>query len=289
MFVSSGCLTLRHERLASELPPNLARSTPPALAPAPQAVAAPVRSAASDESSPIADITIDGQKAFLIFAAPGYRPRGEAVSVVQKFFQNIGRQYPVLLKQVAYNGYQSIILAPSESGETGGAVLAQTNYNPRTITIYEGFFTAAQSAELKGLRFSVADVALLHELLHAFDVDNQIVSGAALRVGWDRQRTGSDGYRNESFPFIENIWISGTRVNAMMTELKPLLTRSGPWAAYREARNRVRKFGYPSIYAIVGGPVESFAELGAYVALDPEAAQYIPPATVSWYRQQILR
>lgn len=201
------------------------------------------------------------------------------------------QRFPLLYAKIQDNGYRRIVLKAPQTGENGGAVLAQVLPDQKLIVIYGGYFSILKDAPvLSDLQYSVADISLLHELLHAYD-DSSILASANLSLlGWSYiQEAPTDSFRFSADPRIFNLWVGNSEVSRIKSELAPLLPKLGPWEIYLRARNQIKKFGYPSIYSVLGGPVESFAELGAYIALDPEASSYIKPDTFKWFQDTVLK
>ncbi|MBT4763262.1 MAG: hypothetical protein HOO06_16325 [Bdellovibrionaceae bacterium] len=212
-------------------------------------------------------------------------------SELSKILVSFEIRFPKLFSIVHKNGYFRLIIKPTQIGENGGAVLAKTLTEQKIIVLYKDFFIANKKIPaLKNFKFSVSEVALLHELIHAFDEDNNLVVTNLEPLGWNlTEHVPIDGYRIHSLPQIANTWIKATTINTILADLSPLLPTLGPWEIYTLARDRVKTLGYPTVYSIVGGPLESFAELGAYIALDPEASNYIPLKTIHWFQKNILR
>jgi hypothetical protein len=187
------------------------------------------------------------------------------------------KKFPKLFSNVLAKGFGNILIKPAAVGENGGAVLGDTDIDKKQFVFYADFFSVEKNnAALQGLGYSVTDIIILHELMHAYDDKNELVQNNLKILGWDPSGTS-------------NIWATGDSVSKIKNELQPFLPKLGPWKIYVEARKRLQPFGYPSIYSILGGPTESFAELGAYIALDPSASNYIPPQTIKWYRENILQ
>jgi hypothetical protein len=209
---------------------------------------------------------------------------------LQSKIEFLSSKFPNLISRVTEKGYRTLTIGPVQKGETGGAVLAALQPKRKTIILYEDFFSVLRkNPALESLPYSVADIALLHELIHAFDDDNQIIQSNLKAIGWDiNQNTLKDQFTLPELPGFANIWIKSHEVEKIKKDLSPLLNTLGPWEVYRQARFQVMKSGYPTIYSILGGPLESFAELGAYIGLDPTAATYIPNETIKWFRQNLL-
>lgn len=94
-------------------------------------------------------------------------------------------RFPNLVAKVRLNGFNKIVIRPKQDGEGGGTVLAAVSTNPKEIIIYESYFSTGKDNEIfKSLDYSVADIALLHELIHAFDIDNKILQNNLQVVGW---------------------------------------------------------------------------------------------------------
>lgn len=201
------------------------------------------------------------------------------------------QQFPLLVANIQEKGYRKIIIQAPENGETGGTVLAQVFKSPRMIAIKGGFFEVLRNnSALKDLKFSLADIALLHELLHAFDEDNSLITKNLPIIGWNiTQNALVDGFKTDELPTISNNWVTSANILQIKNELTPVFSKKGPWEVYLLARSQMKKFGYPTIYSVLGGPVESFAELGSYIALDPEATSYIKPETILWFQQNVLK
>ena len=210
---------------------------------------------------------------------------------IDQKLQFFNEKFPQLISKIKNRGYRQVSIKPDLSGESGGVVLAEVFKEQKLIVVYEGFFSVLRSNPIfKNIGYSVADIALLHELLHAFDEDNQLISYNYRLLGWDTPgNLSNDAFTLTQFPQLANSWITNTEVAKIKEELIPLLSSSGPWEVYLLAREKVRKSGYPTIYSIVGGPLESFAELGAYIALDPSAPIYIPSKTVKWFQENVLK
>jgi hypothetical protein len=213
------------------------------------------------------------------------------VSDLKKKLEYFSEKFPVLISTIQKNGYGEIAIRSSQSGETGGTVLAELVKEQKLIILYKDFFSAArETPALQNLGYSVADIALLHELIHAFDEDDELVRHNLNFFGWNHAaNVAADGFRIPMLADFANSWVTSEEISAVKNDLAPLLADLGPWEIYLRARERLKKSGYPTIYSVLGGPVESFAELGAYIALDPSAASYIPAETIQWFRDAVLK
>lgn len=213
------------------------------------------------------------------------------LSQIRGKIEFLRKKFPRLISKVQSRGYKRILIRSASNGETGGVVLAQVSREEKLIVIYEGFFSILRSNRvLQNIGYSVADIALLHELLHAFDDDNFLVSHNYTLIGWDLpQNLSIDAFSIPELPQLANSWVTHSEISKIKSELTPLLSSSGPWEVYLMAREKAVKSGYPTIYSVLGGPLESFAELGAYIALDPLASSYIPLKTIKWYQENILK
>ncbi|MGE4133205.1 MAG: hypothetical protein AB7F86_16300 [Bdellovibrionales bacterium] len=212
------------------------------------------------------------------------------ISPLEKSVGSLSARFPQLMARVRQNGYRYIHVRGPKPGETGGAVLAETIRVQKLIVIYQDFFTVVQASEhLRALPFSVAEVSLLHELLHAYDENNAVFEKIYPWLGWKSLgRISKDRFKDPSTG-LSNLWILGSELARLKNQLSPYLNTHGPWFVYLQARNQMKMYGYPSIYSVLGGPMETFAEMGAYIALDPEAGSYMPDQIVRWYKQYVLR
>lgn len=228
---------------------------------------------------------------FCVNIDPEARITKSDLSSLEEKLLNFQNRFPKLMKSIADKGYKTLTIKPREVGETGGTVLAQVDQRNKQITLYRDFFSVAKDNQvLQSLPYSVSDVALLHEFIHAHDENNELVRNNLKVIGWDIQRGNTtDGFRDPHSPQLVNTWIKASEVAQIKSELGPSLRTLGPWTVYLQARAKVMKSGYPTIYSALGGPIESFAELGAYVALDPKASSYIPSGTINWFRQNVLQ
>ena len=191
--------------------------------------------------------------------------------------RSLEKKFPKLFANVLAKGFGNIFIKSAEVGESGGAVLGETDIDKRQFVFYSDFFSVEKNnPSLQDLGYSVSDIIIVHELMHAYDDKDELVQNNLKILGWDS--SGS-----------LNIWATNDSVSKIKNELQPLLSKLGPWKIYVDARKRLQPFGYPSIYSVLGGPTESFAELGAYIALDPAAPNYIPPQTIKWFRKNVLQ
>jgi hypothetical protein len=224
-------------------------------------------------------------------ADSGFQPTSKQVSWLREHLRTLQGKYPKLVQQVLANGYQKIVFEKSPRGKLQLVAFAQLQKDSKKIIIYERLLQTANESELNKLSYSFAQVVLLHELLHGYDERSKLVVNNLKIVGWDVQEKKSTGFRISSLPWIENLWISHRRaVEIAKSTARPSIGGgAGVWVTHLRAAKEARAFGYPTIYSIVGGPMESFAELGAYIALDPEAESYVPVQTLRWFRENILR
>jgi hypothetical protein len=214
------------------------------------------------------------------------------VLLLSRKLQNLRAKFPRLIAKVIANSYDKIYLKNGPDVEAPNT-LAMTVSNPNAIAIYSPFFVALKHNPVsQPLPYSLAEIALLHEFLHAYDRDVSIVFNNLKFLGWDiATAENASGY---SFAFSTGLTLSNQRapqtaMDKIKNDLAPRMEELGPWNIYYLARLRVQKFGYPSFYSIQGGPLETFAELGAYIALDPSAPSYIPQETIKWFQTYILK
>ena len=193
--------------------------------------------------------------------------------------------------KVKQNGFSKIQLKNSDPAVSGGGVLAEVQKKPKQIVIYSAYFTAGtDTPELKALPFSIAEIALMHELIRAFDISDDLSSANLQILGWTRSSgTGNGGFIASAAPGYENKLVTTVKATAITDALNPIADKDGPGKAYLEGRDRAKDFGYPSINSLLGGPSETFAELGAYLALDPTASTYISVGTAKWFKKNVLR
>ncbi len=201
----------------------------------------------------------------------------------QKFL-TIKAKFPHLFALAMANGYQTITLAPAETGETGGLVLGEIVSQTKSLFFYADIFTVDQNLP-SPLPYSLAEIAIVHELLHAFDDHAELVRSHLTQLGWSQLKLAG-GY---AFGDLTNFRISERSIEKIKSELGPLLPTLGPLKVYIESRRQMMAFGFPTIYSVMGGPIETFADVGAYIACDPYAETYVPEETLTWYRRNILR
>lgn len=212
--------------------------------------------------------------------------------IVENALTGFATKFPRMMTKILENGFKVIVFEKTPGDQTEGAVLAEVQVESKRIVIYSAYFEAAKIFVNKDNSTSMAELALLHEFLHAFDADNAIVSVSYPLLGWDRKENLSAdhaGFEIETPTALKNVWIPAAKVAEIKTKVTPILKEKGPIAAFFAARQLSKKFGYPTIYSVLGGPGETFAELGAYIALDSEARAYVKPATSRWYEENILK
>ncbi len=224
---------------------------------------------------------------FCFSVAPGYE-----LALADKLrligdFSSLETKFPHLFERIRRNGFHRIEI--QAQGNELPATAASTHSKERLIIVFESYFEVFASEPLfQNLEYSIPQIALLHELLHAFDFDNSLVSNNPVVFGWAPVEYGpATGYLTKDIPGVVNLWASAEDVERIIIELRAQQDQLGFAKVHLAARERAKRFGYPTIYS-VKNPLESFAELGAYIALDPEAADYIRADTVAWFRQHVL-
>jgi hypothetical protein len=186
------------------------------------------------------------------------------------------KRFPNLFAKVQANGFATILIREKETSENGGAVLGEADGKKQILIFTADLFTVDQQKPLSNLGYLTSDIAVMHEMMHAFDMKGEIVGQNYKLLGWS------------DIQDMKNLWITQDEVKKMQEDLTPKLKTEGPWQVTVEARNLMKAHGYPSIYAVVGGPAETFAELGAFIAMDPSASTYIAAETINWYRKNVL-
>ena len=221
----------------------------------------------------------------------GYTPPGEQLQKLQLTLKKFEEKYPQLMTKVKRAGFTQIDLLPNpSSAEQVGLVFASVehSHHHRQIAIYANYFEFSPGAHPLA-PFSLAEVTLLHELLHALDFEDNFTWSYFTLLGWNEPRKNPLAFSLPQYPTLENSWVSAELIQSLKQQYTPQLLKGEHWQVYIKTREQLMKYGYPSIYAVVGGPAETFAELGAYIALDPLAPNYIPADVINWYQQHILR
>ncbi len=136
----------------------------------------------------------------------------------------------------------------------------------------------------------MGEVALLHEILHAFDSQGQYTFNNLKLLGWAFGSPNSGfKFQYPDYPELYNVRVTDKFITQLKKELTPKFDDIGNLGVYFLSRQQIKQFGYPTVYSVTGGPFETFAELGAYIALDPEAQTYLPQETIKWYQDNILK
>lgn len=211
----------------------------------------------------------------------------EEIGGIERALLAYKKRFPLLMSKVSQKGYSKILIAPNKNSD-----IAFTDFNTQLIVLQQRYFDfARESLAVKDLKFSAQDTFLFHEVLHAFDDDFSVARSGSQFIGWGSvspQKNRDEIYFAKNFGDTANLWITQNQVNRITSGFKALENLS-LWEKYMIVRTETKKFGYPSWYAMDGGPVESFAEVGAFIAFDPEASSYIRPDTYKWFMENVLK
>ena len=223
---------------------------------------------------------------FCVVLNPEVPVSEQELAQLQDKFKSFKQKYPRFMAKILENGYSKIEIHTFKAGEDGGVVVAETIFHKqkaqRVFRLYESYFTLLKdNPKGQDQDFSFADIALFHEFLHGYDEDGLIVFNNYDILGWE--------YENQKNAFnfgvkfflglyplvLRHKTIKNEEMVKMKEAVTPLLDNKGNWSALLAAREYTKKWGYPSAYGVLRGPTETFAELGAYIALDPSAESYI--------------
>jgi hypothetical protein len=192
---------------------------------------------------------------------------------------------------------QGIVVGAKDNGYTGlHRYATDTKLDPRAgripkfspgfvlfpsklIGITDAYFqTGDMKDPISGYR--VGDVILLHELIHAFD---------------DRQRSGEEDFTSlTGWVFKNNRWdytnrVSISEYNSVVARTMTMYGRGeylDAWTADRSFATSLA-FPLPTIQSLAT-PGETFADVLAHLILDSEAAKYLRPDVVAWFRANVF-
>lgn len=222
---------------------------------------------------------------FNISIEVGSKANALDVAALQKGLSLFTAKFPNFMNKIRQNGFTRIIIRAESP--LGDSTIAAAYIGSNQIMIFPSYFAMLKTKGIENS--SLANIVLFHELIHAYDATDALVQNNLAIIGWGLTQNISNGaFRDSNFPEFANIWVKQTEVIKTKEEAMPLISKHGIWYAYKTAREHAKKWGYPTIYSVLGGPTESFAEIGAYVALDPGASAYIPKQTIDWFKKNVL-
>ncbi len=147
-----------------------------------------------------------------------------------------------------------------------------------------------------GMTHDMADLGLLHELAHIFDGDEQDLPDTSILPEFLQLtgfNLGSDGEWSlvgvdaKELGEMKDWYYSQFTIAATMPE--------GPErAAFVTSINErvngyAQKLGFPSLYSMLGGPSEAFAEFVAYTFYEPELMRLTNPNVSAWIEKSVFK
>jgi hypothetical protein len=145
------------------------------------------------------------------------------------------------------------------------------------IAVSDVFFRPANGIRAFS-RTTRREFALLHEIMHAFDM-------AAGQLSTDKEFMELTGWQWNGSQYI-NRHVPPAIVSEKMSDILNLWNSGHEQQAYELDRTTGMARGFPSIYALTS-PQECFAELGAYILFDENVAKYLPPRWIDWFSRKL--
>jgi hypothetical protein len=152
-------------------------------------------------------------------------------------------------------------------------------YAAKVIGVTDAYFWLAEMRDPRA-GYRVADVVLLHELIHAYDDRERSI---------DREFTALAGWKFENGRWAYQNRVSWSAYNGVYAETLTLYAR----ARYADAWERDRTFAtslafpLPRIQSLVT-PAEAFADILSHLILDPTSRDYLAPSMVEWFERRVF-
>lgn len=216
----------------------------------------------------------------------------QKISFLKTTLQILERRIPNFVRRLSKKGYGDVYLS---KGDT--LALAYVRPSEKSINLTESVFEKKPYDIGPFGEFTPEQVAIFHELAHAFDEDELSFSSEVLKLmGWTDEFTiNVSGVRRYSGRILNVDPAEFTSQKAYQSAL--LRNGDSFYDQLRESAMADKRFanarGYPSLYAMTGAdpsgaPRECFAEFAAFIFADPDAGIYLRPDQIAWFRDNVL-
>jgi hypothetical protein len=200
----------------------------------------------------------------------------ERLTRLNRILSDLITRFPSLMSRVKREGYSFQMVEVQSRREL--KVHGYLDSINKRITIGVGVFSPIFGD--RRFKFDYVAKTVLHEILHVIDepLNQYPLSHRMLaQLGFSSQQG-----------LFKNVIIPEVGLTAMNAKFNDLVDAEEIVEGILLGQSMTRPFGYPSIYSVIGGPAECFADTGAYIAFDPDASKYMNPALVRWFYDHVL-
>lgn len=156
---------------------------------------------------------------------------------------------------------------------------AYTQKDPASITFTNLFFEYPVKEDPL-TNVSLKSLTLLHELAHAYDIDNEISKSAYF--------LDKAGFDSTSIYHSEYMKVSPEELANVKEQMIKLNEQGKPVQAEYLQRTFAMNYGLPRVYSMTS-PAEAFADLVAHIYYDKSASQYVDPTLYAFIKQKVLK
>ncbi len=147
----------------------------------------------------------------------------------------------------------------------------------KSINIADGILNSGDSPLLDPYsKIDIRVFSVFHEMVHAFSMKLAESKEFLDLIGWVPEGTGH---------IIRGI--APEEMVLAMTQMKKLSNEKKYEELLKLNREFGIKHGFPSAYSMTI-PQECFADLAAYIYLDPKVDEYLKPEWIAWFRKNVL-